>query len=279
MEANIKELQETAKKLRKNLLAMIHKAKSGHPGGSLSASDIVTALYFHEMKIDPKNPKWKERDRFVLSKGHCCPVIYTALAMKGYYDMEELNHLRQIGHMLQGHPFMGKTPGIDMTTGSLGQGLSAGVGMAIAAKRDKLPSRVFVLMGDGETQEGQIWEAAETAAKYQLDNLIGIVDKNRIQNDDFVEKVMPVDDLAAKWRAFNWEVLNMDGHCMRDVVATLHKAREYRCKGKPVVILANTTKGRYVSFMENVPAWHGMAPNDEQFAQACSEIDACACEG
>ncbi|MCC8189689.1 MAG: transketolase, partial [Planctomycetes bacterium] len=213
MHANVKELQETAKELRKNLLAMIHKAKSGHPGGSLSASDIITALYFHEMNIKPEDPKWRERDRFVLSKGHCCPVVYTALAMRGYFPMEELNHLRQIGHMLQGHPYMCKTPGIDMTTGSLGQGLSAGVGMALAAKRDNLPSRVFVLMGDGETQEGQIWEAAETAAKYQLDNLVGIVDKNRIQNDDFVEVVMPIDDLAAKWRAFNWEVVTMKGHC------------------------------------------------------------------
>ncbi len=269
----IKELKETAKTLRKNLLAMIHKAKSGHPGGSLSASDIVTALYFHEMKIDPKNPSLPERDRFVLSKGHCCPVIYTALAMRGYFPMEELNHLRQIGHMLQGHPYMRKTPGIDMTTGSLGQGLSAGVGMAIAAKRDNLPGRVFVLMGDGENQEGQIWEAAMTAAKYKLDNLVGIVDKNRIQNDDFVERVMPVDNLAAKWRAFNWEVVNMDGHSMEDIVATLGKVRLYQGKGKPVVIIADTVKGKYVSFMENVPAWHGMAPNDEQFAQACAEIE------
>ena len=278
MEAKVKELQEKAKELRKNLLTMINKAKSGHPGGSLSASDIVTALYFHEMNIDPKNPQWRERDRFVLSKGHCCPVVYTALAMRGYYDMEELNHLREIGHMLQGHPFMRKTPGIDMTTGSLGQGLSAGVGMAIAAKRDKLPTRVFVLMGDGETQEGQVWEAAETAAKYQLDNLVGIVDKNRIQNDDFVEKVMPIDDLAAKWRAFNWEVVTMKGHCMRDILVTFEKVREYRCQGKPVVIIADTVKGKYVSFMENVPAWHGVAPTDEELAKACNDIDCYVCE-
>ena len=277
MNADIPFLKEKAKELRKNLLTMIHNAKSGHPGGSLSASDIMTALYFHEMDTKPTDPQWRERDRFVLSKGHCCPVLYTALAMKGYFPMDELKTLRKLGSILQGHPYMRKTPGVDMTTGSLGQGLSAGVGMAVGCKHDKLPSRVFVLVGDGETQEGQIWEAAMTAAKYQLDNLVVIVDKNRIQNDDFVENVMPVDPMPDKWRAFNWEVLNMNGHCMEDIIVTLYKARQYRGKGKPVVIIADTVKGKGVSFMEDVPAWHGMAPNDEQFAQACSEIDACTC--
>ena len=277
MDTDITGLKEKAKELRKLLLAMIHNAKSGHPGGSLSASDIVTALYFHEMNIRPGDPHWLERDRFVLSKGHCCPVLYTALAMRGYFPVQELNNLRKIGSILQGHPFMRKTPGVDMTTGSLGQGLSAAVGMAIACKHDNLPSRIFALLGDGETQEGQIWEAAMTAAKYKLDNLVAIIDKNRIQNDDFVEKVMPVDPLADRWRSFNWEVLNMNGHCMDDIVVTFLKARQYRGKCKPVVIIADTVKGKGVSFMENVPAWHGMAPNDDEFAKACSEIDACPC--
>lgn len=279
MQPDIKSLQEKAKELRKNLLGMIHAAKSGHPGGSLSASDIVTALYFHEMNIRPEDPNWRERDRFVLSKGHCCPVLYTALAMRGYFPVDELKTLRKLGSNLQGHPYMLKTKGVDMTTGSLGQGLSAGVGMALAAKRDGLPTRVFVLMGDGETQEGQIWEAAMTASKYGLDNLVGIVDRNRIQNDGFVADIMPVGDLCDKWRAFGWEVLTLDGHNMRDVVKTFSKAREYRGKGKPVVLVADTVKGKYVSFMEDVPAWHGMAPDDDQFAKACSEIDACVCTG
>lgn len=279
MQPDIKAMQEKAKELRKNLLGMIHAAKSGHPGGSLSASDIVTALYFHEMNIRPEDPTWRDRDRFVLSKGHCCPVLYTALAMRGYFPMEELKTLRKLGSNLQGHPYMLKTKGVDMTTGSLGQGLSAGVGMALAAKYDNLPTRVFVLMGDGETQEGQIWEAAMTAAKYKLDNLVGIVDRNRIQNDGFVAEIMPVGDLCEKWRAFGWQVLTLDGHSMPDILKTLSIAREYRGKGKPVVLAADTVKGKYVSFMENVPAWHGMAPNDEQLVQACSEIDACLCNG
>ena len=267
-------LAGTAAELRKNLLGMIHNAKSGHPGGSLSASDIVTALYFNEMNIRPDDPKWPDRDRFVLSKGHCCPVVYTALAMRGYFPMEELRNLRKIGSILQGHPYMLKTPGIDMTTGSLGQGLSAGVGMAVGCRHDGSPARVFVLLGDGEMQEGQVWEAAMTAAKYRLDNLVAIVDKNRIQNDDFVAKVMPVDPLPDKWRAFNWQVLDMDGHCMKDILATLAKARTYRGKGKPVVIVADTVKGKGVSFMEDVPAWHGLAPDDDQYTKACAEIDA-----
>ncbi len=278
MEAVVKQLKGKAKELRKNLLAMIHNAKSGHPGGSLSASDLVTALYFHEMNIRPQEPAWRERDRFVLSKGHCCPVIYAALAMRGYFPMAELMNLRKIGSILQGHPFMGKTPGIDMTTGSLGQGLSAAAGMAIGYQRDRIPARVFALLGDGECQEGQVWEAAMTAAKYKLDNLVAIVDKNRLQNDDTVANIMPVDSLVDKWRAFNWEVLTLDGHDMCDIVLTLRKARTLRGKGKPIVLVADTVKGRYVSFMENVVSWHGTPPDDAQFAQACKEIDACSCD-
>ncbi len=278
MDTLVKQLKAKAKELRKNLLAMIHHAKSGHPGGSLSASDIVTALYFHEMNLRPEEPAWRERDRFVLSKGHCCPVVYTALAMRGYFPMAELMNLRKIGSILQGHPYMRKTPGIDMTTGSLGQGLSAGVGMAISLRHDRLPARAFVLLGDGELQEGQVWEAAMTAAKYKLDNLVAIVDKNRLQNDETVENIMPIDPLADKWRAFNWEVLTLDGHDMCDIVLTFRKARLLRGRGKPVVLIADTVKGKGVSFMENVVSWHGTPPDDAQFARACSEIDACACD-
>ena len=267
-------LAETAKDVRKNVLGMINTAGAGHPGGSLSAADIVTALYFHEMNVRPEEPRWRERDRFILSKGHCCPVVYAALAMRGFFPMEALGTLRELGSILQGHPDMHKAPGFDMTSGSLGQGLSVGAGMALACKRDNLPGRVFVLLGDGETQEGQVWEAAMTAAKYQLDNLVAIVDKNRIQNDDFVAAIMPVDSMADKWRAFNWEVLAMDGHNMGGILAAFATARAYRGKGKPVVIIAETVKGKGVSFMENIPAWHGAAPNDEQLAQARAEIDA-----
>lgn len=270
----IASLTEQAKVVRKHLLTMIHKAGAGHPGGSLSAADIVTALYFNEMDIRPDEPDWRERDRFILSKGHCCPVVYTALAMRGFFPMEELYTLRELGSRLQGHPDMRKVPGLDMTTGSLGQGLSAGVGMAVSAKRDNLPSRVFVVLGDGETQEGQIWEAAMTAARYKLDNLVAIVDRNRIQNDDFVANLMPVDPMEDKWRAFNWEVFTVDGHDMAMIVDTFSNVRDCKGKGKPVVIVANTVKGKGVSFMENDPAWHGAAPTAEQLVQACAEIDA-----
>lgn len=273
MDALIALLAEKAKTVRKHLLTMIHTANAGHPGGSLSAADIVTALYFHEMNIRPDEPDWQERDRFILSKGHCCPVVYSALAMRGFFPMEELYTLRELGSRLQGHPDMRKVLGMDMTTGSLGQGLSAGVGMAIAAKRDNLPGRVFVLLGDGETQEGQIWEAAMTAAQYALDNLVAIVDKNRIQNDDFVADLMNVDPMEDKWRAFNWEAFTMDGHNMEEIVATFCAIRECRGKGKPVIIVANTVKGKGVSFMENDPAWHGAAPTATQLAQAHTEID------
>lgn len=274
MEPVVAVLTEKAKEVRKRLLTMIYKAKAGHPGGSLSATDIVTALYFHEMNIKPEDPNWRERDRFIMSKGHCCPVVYTALAMRGYFSMKELDTLRQIDSILQGHPHMGKTPGLDMTSGSLGQGLSAGAGMAIACKRDALPGRVFVILGDGETQEGQVWEAAMTAAQYKLDNLVAIIDKNRLQNDDFVANMMNMDPMEDKWRAFNWEVLSMDGHSMENIVATFATARQCRGKGKPVAIIAHTVKGKGVSFMENVASWHGTAPDADQLAKAIAEIDA-----
>lgn len=266
-------LEEKATALRQNILTMIHGAKSGHPGGALSIADIVTALYFKEMRIDPANPKWRERDRLILSKGHCCPVVYAALAMRGYYGMEHIHTLRKLGSILQGHPDMKKTPGLDMTTGSLGQGLSAGVGMAIGAKFDRLPSRVYVILGDGEVQEGQVWEAAMTAAKYKLDNLVAIVDCNNLQVDGFCTDIMPIEPLDKKWEAFGWEVILIDGHDMAKIVEAFKWAR--KIKGKPVCILAKTVKGRGVSYMENICDWHGMAPNDEQYRCAIGELEKC----
>ena len=257
--------------LKRTLLQMIHQAKSGHPGGSLSAADMITALYFHEMRIDPAHPKWDDRDRFVLSKGHVCPVLYSALMLKGYFSMDEISNLRKKSSILQGHPDMKRTPGVEISTGSLGQGFSAAVGMAIAAKRDRKDSRVFVMVGDGECNEGQIWEAAQTAYKYQLDNLLLLVDNNRLQNDGSCEEIMPTLDLAEKFKAFGFEVLEIDGHCMTEIVEALHQMREVT--GRPKAIIAHTTKGKGVSFMENVVMWHGLAPDAEQCKQAINEIE------
>lgn len=265
-------LKSKANELRKNIITMIHEAKSGHPGGALSIADVVTALYFDEMHIDPANPKWPERDRLILSKGHTCPVVYAALAMRGYYKLDHIHTLRKLGSILQGHPDMKKTPGLDMTSGSLGQGLSAGVGMAIGAKLDKLPSRVFVILGDGEIQEGQVWEAAMTAAKYKLNNLVAIVDCNNLQVDGFCSEIMPVEPLDKKWEAFGWEVIKIDGHDMEQVVAALAQAKK---SGKPVCILATTVKGKGVSYMENVCEWHGIAPDAEQYRCAMNELEEC----
>lgn len=270
MEDKVIFLKEKAKEARLKVLKMIYEAQSGHPGGSLSLTDIASVLYFNELNIDPENPHWEDRDRVILSKGHVCPIIYTCLAMKGYFDEEVLSTLRKSGSILQGHPDMNKVPGIDMSTGSLGQGLSCGVGMAIAAKRDNKPSRIFVLMGDGENDEGQIWEAAMCAAKYKLDNLIGIVDKNNLQNDGSCNEIMPLGDLAAKWRAFGWEVVEIDGHSIPEIMEALDKLRDI--KDKPKCIMASTVKGQGVSFMENVFTWHGMAPNTEQYNQAIADI-------
>lgn len=264
-------LKGKARELRINLLGAIYKAQSGHPGGSLSAADIVATLYFDELNIDPKNPGWYERDRVVLSKGHCCPVLYAVLAMKGYYDMEVLGTLRQLGSILQGHPDMNKVPGVDMSTGSLGQGLSAAIGMAIAAKQDKLDSRIYAILGDGECDEGQVWEAAMSASKYSLDNLVAIVDRNHLQNDGRVCDIMPTNNLADMWRASGFEVFEINGHSIEEILEAFAKAREV--KGKPVCIVADTVKGKGVSFMENVVAWHGMAPNKEQYEKAIAEIE------
>ncbi len=267
----VEQLKEQAKTVRLTLLDMIHEAQSGHPGGSLSATDLMTALYFHELNIDPKNPKWADRDRFVLSKGHVCPVLYTCLGLKGYFPTEVMKTLRKEGSILQGHPDMKRCPGVDISTGSLGQGFSVAVGMAIAAKRDEKSYRTFSLIGDGETNEGQIWEAAECAAKYELDNLVAIVDNNGLQNDNTCEVVMPHGDLAAKFEAFGFETYRIDGHCMEEIVDALDAIRNSTSK-KPKCIVAKTVKGKGVSFMENVVAWHGMAPSDEEYAIAVKDI-------
>ena len=237
-----------------------------------TTTDLMTALYFHELRLRPQDPKWDERDRFVLSKGHVCPVLYTCLALRGYFNKEILGTLRKEGSILQGHPDMKRCPGIDISTGSLGQGISAGVGMALRAKRDHMDYRVFVLMGDGESQEGQVWEAVETASKYGLDNLVILVDQNGLQNDGPCESVMPTRNLAAKFAAFGCETHRIDGHDMGQILDVFDQIREKRDR-KPHCIVAKTVKGKGVSFMENVVSWHGMAPNDEEYAKAMQEIE------
>lgn len=265
-------LKEQAKEIRKEILTMIHTAQSGHPGGSLSATDMMTALYFDELKLDPQNPTWEDRDRFVLSKGHVCPVLYTCLALRGYFPKDALATLRKEGSILQGHPDMKRCPGVDISTGSLGQGLSVAVGMALAGKRDGKSYRVFCMIGDGESDEGQIWEAVETAAKYKLDNLIILLDRNRLQNDGTCAEVMPNGNLAEKFTAFGCKTWEIDGHNMEEILDALDVVRQDR-SGKPKCIVANTVKGKGVSFMENVVQWHGMAPNDEQYAQAMKDVE------
>ena len=267
----VDELKKVAIDLRKVALTMIYEAQSGHPGGSLSAADIVAALYFSEMNVDPKNPQWEDRDRFVLSKGHVCPIQYAALGRLGYFPEADLHTLREEGSKLQGHPSMIKCPGIDISTGSLGQGLACAVGMALAAKMDNKEYRAFALLGDGETQEGEIWEAANTAARYELDNLVVFVDNNNLQLDGTCDEIMPNRDLAAKFEAFGFETYKIDGHNMEEILATLDKIRESK-NGKPKMVDAKTIKGRGVSFMEDVCGWHGVAPNDEEYAQAIKEI-------
>ena len=268
-----KELIARAVEVRKQVLTMIHTAGSGHPGGSLSAAYMMTALYFSELRLRPEEPKWDERDRFVLSKGHVCPVLYTCLAMRGFFPMETLSTLRREGSILQGHPDMKRCPGIDISTGSLGQGLSVAVGMALRAKRDHMGYRVVALLGDGECDEGQIWEAAETAAKYGLDNLIILVDNNGLQNDNTCEVVMPTRDLAEKFAAFGCESRTINGHDMEMILDALDAVRE-DTSGKPHCIVMKTVKGKGVSFMENVVMWHGTAPDDAQYQQAMQEVEA-----
>ena len=267
---SVEELEKMAVIIRCDIIDMICTAAAGHPGGSLSAADVVTALYFRVMRIDPQNPDWPDRDRFILSKGHACPVWYAALAERGYFDKSHLKTLRQMGSILQGHPDMRKTPGIDMTAGSLGHGLSAGLGMALSGKLQQKDYHVFVIIGDGESQEGSIWEASMAAPNFKLDNLTAILDYNHLQNDDSVDDIMPIHPAVDKWRAFGWHVLDIDGHDMAQVVAALEEAKSH--KGKPTMIVANTVKGKGVSYMENVCEWHGRAPCQEEADQALEEL-------
>lgn len=267
------ELAKVANEVRKGVVTTVHAAKSGHPGGSLGAADIMTYLYFEEMNIDPADPHKADRDRFVLSKGHAAPGLYSVLANRGYYPVEELETLRHIGSRLQGHPNMNNTPGVDMSTGSLGQGISAAVGMALAAKHWGDSYRVYTLLGDGECEEGQVWEAAMFAGNHALDNLVAVVDHNGLQIDGSIDEVNSAMPLADKFRAFKWHVIELaDGNDMAQIEAAFAEAREVT--GAPVAIIAETVKGKGVSFMENQVAWHGKAPNDEQFEQAMAELAA-----
>lgn len=265
------ELEKMANEIRKDIVTAVHSAKSGHPGGSLSSADIFTYLYFEEMDVDPANPKWEDRDRFVLSKGHVAPGLYSTLAEKGYFPKEDLKTLRHTGSYLQGHPDMKHIPGIDMSSGSLGQGVSVAVGMAAAGKYDKKDYRVYTLTGDGEIQEGQIWEAAMWAGHRKLDNLVVIVDNNNLQIDGSVEDVCSPYPIDKKFEAFNFHVINIDGNDFDQIGAAFKEARE--TKGMPTAIIAKTVKGKGVSFMENAAGWHGKAPNDEEYEIAMADLE------
>ncbi len=265
------ELSQTANSIRKSIVTAVHSAKSGHPGGSLSAADIFTYLYFEEMNVDPANPKMENRDRFVLSKGHVAPAYYSTLAEKGFFPKEDLVTLRHTGSYLQGHPDMKHIPGVDMSSGSLGQGLSAAVGMAAASKFDGKDNRVYCLTGDGEIQEGQIWEAAMWAGFKKLDNLVVIVDNNNLQIDGPIDQVCSPYPIDKKFEAFNFHVINIDGNDFEQIRAAFEEARN--TKGMPTAIIAKTVKGKGVSFMENNAGWHGKAPNDEEYAIAMADLE------
>ena len=265
------ELMKTANEVRKGIVTAVHSAKAGHPGGSLSAADIFTYLYFEEMNIDPKEPKKADRDRFVLSKGHTAPGLYSVLAQRGYFPVEDLKTLRHTGSYLQGHPDMNHIPGVDMSSGSLGQGISAAVGMAIAGKLDNADYRVYTLLGDGEIQEGQVWEAAMLAAHKKLDNLVVIVDNNNLQIDGAIDEVNSPYPIDKKFEAFNFHVINIDGNDFDQIDAAFKEAKTV--KGCPTAIIAKTIKGKDVSFMENQAGWHGKAPNDEEYAVAMADLE------
>ena len=265
------ELMKTANEVRKGIVTAVHSAKSGHPGGSLSAADIYTYLYFEEMNIDPKDPKKADRDRFVLSKGHTAPGYYSTLAHRGFFPVEDLTTLRKVGSYLQGHPDMKHIPGVDMSSGSLGQGISAAVGMAISAKLSDDDYRVYTLLGDGEIQEGQVWEASMLAGHRKLDNLVVIVDNNNLQIDGKITDVNSPYPIDKKFEAFNFHVINIDGNDFDQIEVAFKEARE--TKGMPTAIIAKTIKGKGVSFMEDQAGWHGKAPNDEQYAQAMEELE------
>lgn len=274
-DARVERLSNIANAMRLNVVDMVYTAQSGHIGGALSAADFVTALYFDLMNIDPVNPHWADRDRFVLSKGHACPIWYSALAMRGYFPVEELKTLRKNGSRLQGHPIATYLPGLDASTGSLGLGFAQAVGIAMEGKLlMKKDYKVYVVLGDGEINEGVIWEGALAAAKYKLDNLVVIVDINNLQLDGTTDEIMPMEPIDAKFRSFGFDVMTMNGHDMGDVLMTLNKAKLARSE-KPICILADTVKGKGVNFMEHQLDWHGKAPNDEQYKKACAELNAC----
>lgn len=268
---SIEELKDRAQDLRRKALTMIYEAQSGHPGGAFSAAEVVTYLYFKEMNIDPKNPNWADRDRFILSKGHACPIQYAALGTLGYFPEEEMHKLRKEGAMLQGHPNMRKCPGIDISTGSLGQGLSVGVGMAVAGKRDQKDYRVYVVIGDGELDEGELWEGFMAANAWGLDNLVVILDNNGLQLDGTTDEIIPHLDVVAKMDAFGFETYDIDGNDMEQVVDAFAKINASE-SGKPKFINARTIKGKGVSYMENQLGWHGKAPNDEEYEIAMKEL-------
>lgn len=267
---SIQELEEISSKTRKLILETLAEAKSGHPGGSLSAVEILVALYYVVMRHDPKNPKWPDRDRFILSKGHAAPLLYSILAQHSYFPIEQLKTLRKINSSLQGHPDPKKTPGIEMAAGSEGVGLSVAVGQALAARIDKKNYRVYVMMGDGEMQEGQVWEAAMCASKYGLDNVTAIVDRNGIQQDGLTEQIMPIEPLNSKWKAFNWNVIEVDGYDFNQILDAFSRARQVR--NKPTVIIAHTTKGKGVEFMEWSPEYHGKVPDKETVSKIIREM-------
>lgn len=267
---NIEDLKMKAKEIRKDIIEEVYNAKSGHPGGSLSIADIMAVLYFNELKIDEKNPRWEDRDRVVLSKGHCSPALYAALAERGFFSKETLKSFRKIDSNLQGHPDLNKVTGVDMTSGSLGQGLSVANGMAISAKIDNNDYRVYVILGDGEIEEGQVWEAAMTANKYKLDNLCVIVDNNNLQIDGTIEEVMSSYPIDEKFESFGFNVLNIDGNNIEEIINAFESAKQ--TKNKPTCIIAKTIKGKGVSFMENKAEWHGKAPSEEEYIQAMKDL-------
>ncbi|MEE8232777.1 MAG: transketolase [Thermoplasmata archaeon] len=269
-QALIDELDERARVLRVHVVKMVHAAGSGHPGGSLSAADIVAALYFHILRVDPKDPSWPDRDRFVLSKGHGCPVLYAALAERNFFPVDDLLTLRKLGSHLQGHPEYGTTPGIEAPAGAEGHGLSISIGIALAGRLDGRDYRVYTMLGDGENDVGQTWEAAMAAANFKLDNLTAILDRNQLQQERRTEDIMPLEPLADKWRAFGWNVLEIDGHDMESVLGALYEART--TSGRPTMIIAQTVKGKGVSYMESVLRFHGTAPTDEELEQALHEL-------
>ena len=270
METDIEHLKKIARQIRVDILTMLVEAGSGHTGGSLSAADIITVLYFYKMRHDPKNPKWEERDKFVLSKGHGAPALYAALGRAGYFGIEHFHTLRKMGSILRGHPNSTVTPGVEVCTGSLGQGLSQANGLALAARLDKKSTRVYVMLGDGETDEGQVWEAAMTSAHYKIDNLCAILDNNGLQIDGPNKEVMNIEPIVGKWRSFGWHVIEINGHEIGEIINALNEAE--RIKGQPTMIIAHTIKGKGVSFMENKVEYHGIAPTKGEYERAMKEL-------